>query len=248
MEAISNICSTYGVRLIEDASHAIGASYNGSKVGANCYCDITIFSFHPVKIITTAEGGLATTNDPKLAQRMDLYRSHGITRDASLMDGDSEGPWYYQQVELGFNYRMTELQAALGISQLDRLDDFVSKRNELAQRYDELLEGLPLHTPKQDPKCVSARHLYIVRLDLDKLRSSRRDIFCALRDAGIGVNVHYIPIHLQPYYQGLGFNKGDFPKAEAFYQQAVSLPLYPNLSETDQDYIVSTIKNLLLGT
>lgn len=245
MARIGELARRYGFRVIEDASHAIGASYGGRPVGCCEHADITVFSFHPVKIITTAEGGLLTTNDPQLAERLRRLRSHGITRDPAAMTGPSEGPWYYQQLELGFNYRMTDLQAALGLSQLQRLDAFVARRRQLVARYVERLAGLPLGLPQLQAGAEPAWHLYPVRLRLERLQRSHREIFEALRGAGIGVNLHYIPVHLQPYYQQLGFAPGDFPEAERYYAEALSLPLFPDLTDDQQDQVASTLASVL---
>jgi UDP-4-amino-4,6-dideoxy-N-acetyl-beta-L-altrosamine transaminase len=242
MKGIAALARQYGFRVIEDASHAIGASYDGAPVGNGAYADITVFSFHPVKIVTTAEGGLCVTNDAALAQRMELARSHGMTRAPELMEGESDGPWYYQQVSLGYNYRMTELQAALGLNQLKSLQRFVDRRHELARRYDQLLQGLPLTRPHQSPEGRSALHLYPVVLH-DTGR--RREVFEGLRAGGIGVNVHYIPVHLQPYYRRLGSQPGDCPQAEAYYAGAISLPLYYDLSFEAQDKVVRVLAGLL---
>ena len=235
MRAISELAQSYGVRVIEDASHAIGARYLDQPVGNCAYSDICVFSFHPVKIITTAEGGLATTNDPKLAERMQLHRSHGVTRDPKLMDQASEGGWYYQMVDLGYNYRMTEMQAALGVTQFERLDTFVARRNILAKRYDELLADLPVVCPAQHPDNYSAFHLYPIQVE------NRAQVFAQLRENGIGVNVHYIPVHTQPFWKARGFKEGDFPNSEAYYNRAVSIPLYFGLSEADQDKVIEEI-------
>lgn len=241
MAAIHALAQRYGFHIIEDASHAIGGRYRGEFVGNCRYSDITVFSFHPVKIVTTAEGGLALTNKPQLAERMALLRSHGITRDPAQMTQAADGPWYYQQVDLGFNYRMTELQAALGISQMSRLDAYVARRHALAARYDAVLADLPLVTPWQHPDAYSAYHLYVVRC----AAVARRDVFKRLRAAGIGANVHYIPVHTQPYYQQRGFLLGDFPLAEAYYAEAISLPLFPTLTEADQDAVIAALRDAL---
>ncbi|SER65271.1 UDP-4-amino-4,6-dideoxy-N-acetyl-beta-L-altrosamine transaminase [Halopseudomonas bauzanensis] len=241
MAAIHALGQRYGFRIIEDASHAIGGKYKGDYVGSGAFSDITVFSFHPVKIITTAEGGMALTNDDELAQRMALLRSHGITRDAELMTQAPDGLWYYQQVDLGFNYRMTELQAALGVSQMERLDQFVARRHQLARRYDELLRGLPLLTPWQHPDSYSGLHLYVIRLRLDQIQASHRQVFESLREQGIGVNLHYIPVHTQPYYQQMGFKAGDFPQAEQYYAEAISLPMFQTMTDVQQDDVVAAV-------
>lgn len=241
---IAELVRPLGIRIVEDASHALGGSYLGRPVGGCPYSDITVFSFHPVKIVTTAEGGAAMTNDSDLAAHMERLRSHGITRDPALMTHELDGPWYYQQLELGWNYRMTELQAALGISQLSRLGTFVDRRNELAERYDALLAGLPLDLPGRQDETRSAFHLYIIRLK-DRDRARHREVFEALRAADIGVNLHYIPVHLQPYYRSFGFGPGDFPMAENYYQRAISIPNYPGLTDADQDKVVVAIGSAL---
>lgn len=241
MAAIHALSQQYGFKVIEDASHAIGGKYHKQPIG-NCeFSDITVFSFHPVKIITTAEGGLATTNDPVLAQKMQLLRSHGITRDANLMTDEPDGGWYYQQIDLGFNYRMTELQGALGVSQMNYLDDFVTRRHQLAKRYDELLTDLPIMLPYRNPANYSGFHLYPIQLTADSGKT-RKQVFDSLRAQHIGVNVHYIPVHTQPYYAKLGFKQGDFPHAERYYAQAISLPLYYDLSEASQTQVVDALK------
>ena len=242
MHEIAKLVRPLGIRIVEDASHAVGGSYMGQPVGSCKYSDITIFSFHPVKIITTAEGGMALTNDSNLAARMERLRSHGITRDAGLMTQEPDGPWYYQQLELGWNYRMTDMQAALGLSQLTRLAEFVDLRNALAERYDSLLAELPLDVPRQMVGVRSAFHLYVVLLH-DPVR--HRAVFEALRADGIGANLHYIPVHLQPYYRDLGFSQGDFPAAEKYYKRAISIPLHFRLSETEQDTVVASLRYAL---
>ena len=244
MEAIYELSKEYGFRIIEDASHAIGGEYNNIKVGASPYSDITVFSFHPVKIITTGEGGAALTNNKQLFEKLELFRTHGITRDTDKMTHESEGGWYYQQIELGFNYRITDLQAALGISQMSRIDSFVSKRNKLAERYDENLSNLPLALPKTPNNTYSSYHLYIIKIN-EKSKVGRKELFDFLRDNNIGVNVHYIPVHLQPYYKKRGFSEGDFPEAERFYKKAISLPLHPQLTLKEQDFVINKISELL---
>lgn len=246
MEAIHTLAQKYGFKIIEDASHAIGGKYQGEFIGNCRYSDITVFSFHPVKIITTAEGGMAMTNSDELVHQMTLLRSHGITRDAKYMTHEPDGPWYYQQVGLGFNYRMTELQAALGISQMDRLDAYVSRRHELAKRYDQLLKDLPVTTPWQHPDSYSGLHLYVIRLQLQKISKNHRQVFEALRDQEIGVNLHYIPVHTQPHYQQMGFKEGDFPQSERYYAEAISLPMYQTLSDSQQNEVAAVLHKVLL--
>ena len=245
MKEINDLSNRYGFRVIEDASHAIGGKYLEDPIGSCKYSDITVFSFHPVKIITTAEGGLATTNSKKLAEKMQIYRSHGVTRNEELMNKTSEGSWYYQQVDLGFNYRMTELQAALGISQMKRLDEFVAKRHILKRRYDSLLSNLPLISPYQDNNCYSAMHLYPIQLELNKIGKSRDQIFEKMRIYNIGVNVHYIPIYNHPYYQNLGFKKGSFPISESYYARAISIPLFRTMTFEQQDEVAAILENEL---
>lgn len=242
LNEIAELVLPLGIRIVEDASHAVGGSFMGDPVGSCKYSDVTVFSFHPVKIITTAEGGMAMTNDPVLAARMQRLRSHGITRETELMTEEPDGPWYYQQIELGWNYRMTEMQAALGLSQQSRLVEIVDRRNELADRYDSLLADLPLELPGRLEGALSAFHLYVVRLHDPE---SHLAVFEALRADGIGVNLHYIPVHLQPYYRDLGFTEGDFPAAEAYYERAISIPMFFGLSEADQDAVVASLKRAL---
>jgi UDP-4-amino-4,6-dideoxy-N-acetyl-beta-L-altrosamine transaminase len=240
MKRIHSLSKEYGFKIIEDASHAIGGKYQNKSVGGCQYSDVTVFSFHPVKIITTAEGGLATTNDKELAERMQLFRSHGVTRDSRLMTKKPKGDWHYQQVDLGFNYRMTELQAALGISQMQKLDEFVSKRHILQERYDTLLSDLSILRPYQDKDGYSALHLYPVLCD-----KNREQVFNRLRKSGIGVNVHYIPIHTQPYYQQFGFKEGDFPNSEAYYNKVISIPLFHTMTIKQQDEVCDALKRAL---
>ncbi|WP_386080156.1 UDP-4-amino-4,6-dideoxy-N-acetyl-beta-L-altrosamine transaminase [Vreelandella sp. F11] len=245
MEAIYNLSQRFGFSIIEDASHAIGGKYKSEFIGSGCYSDITIFSFHPVKIVTTAEGGMALTNDDELASRMNLLRSHGVTRDQNLMTHEPDGPWYYQQVELGYNYRMTELQAALGITQMNRLDAFVARRHELAKRYDELLRNLPVITPWQHPDSYSGLHLYVIRLQLDAIKKTHRQVFESLREQGIGVNLHYIPVHTQPYYKEMGFEPDAYQQAMQYYREAISLPMFQGLEDQEQDDVVQALKTAL---
>lgn len=242
MAAIRELSVRFGFKILEDASHAIGGSYKGEPVGNCRFSDITVFSFHPVKIITTGEGGMALTNDRELAGRMALLRSHGITRDAEMMTHPPDGPWYYQQIDLGFNYRMTDIQAALGLSQLERLDSYVTKRNEIAARYDELLASLPLTVPRIAPDVRSAFHLYVVRLGADVSPAAHRQIFEEMILAGIGVNLHYIPVYRQPYFERMGFSPQDFPEAESYYREAMTLPLHPGLSGSDQEHVVNSLR------
>lgn len=247
MQAIHALSKKYGFNIIEDASHAIGGKYRGVPIGNGRYSDITVFSFHPVKIVTTAEGGAALTNDERLAVKMNLFRSHGVTRDPSLIVGASHGAWYYQQVELGYNYRMTELQAALGVSQMSRLTEFVASRHILAKRYKEFLAKLPITLPYQLPETYSGLHLYVIRLQLDKITKTHKQVFDELRANGIGVNLHYIPVHTQPYYKKLGFQAGDFPQAESYYQEAISLPMFHLMTLDQQDEVVRVLSAILQG-
>jgi UDP-4-amino-4,6-dideoxy-N-acetyl-beta-L-altrosamine transaminase len=242
MKKIHSLSLEYGFKIIEDASHAIGGKYINKKIGSCQYSDITVFSFHPVKIITTAEGGLATTNSTLIAKKMQLYRSHGITRDKSDLKIKTDGSWHYQQVELGFNYRMTELQAALGINQMKRLDEFVARRHILQKRYDLLLKNLPIIKPYQNKNVYSAVHLYPIQINRKYVSKNREQIFNELREAGLGVNVHYIPIHTQPYYLQLGFKEGDYPNSEAYYSHAISIPLFSSMTLEQQDEVVSILK------
>lgn len=245
MAAIHALGQKYGFKIIEDASHAIGGKYRDEPIGNGRFSDITVFSFHPVKIITTAEGGMALTNDDELATRLGLLRSHGITRDPTLMTQPMDGPWYYQQVALGYNYRITDIQAALGVSQMTRLTQYVARRHEIAQRYDTLLADLPLTLPWQHPDSYSAYHLYVIRLKLDEIVSTHRQVFEALRAANIMVNLHYIPVHTQPYYQQMGFKHGDYPEAERYYREAISIPMHPTLTEAEQDEVIRVLISAL---
>jgi UDP-4-amino-4,6-dideoxy-N-acetyl-beta-L-altrosamine transaminase len=245
MSALHALSQKYGFKIIEDASHAIGGKYKGEFIGNGRYSDITVFSFHPVKIITTAEGGIALTNRDELAEKMALLRSHGITRDTAQMTHAPDGPWYYQQIGLGFNYRMTELQAALGLSQMQRLDAYVARRHDLARRYDRLLADLPLITPWQHPDSYSGMHLYVIRLQLDMISKTHQQVFEALRGQGIGVNLHYIPVHTQPHYQSMGFRVGDFVQAEKYYAEAISLPMFQALTDAQQDKVLTALEMAL---
>ena len=241
MYKIHNLSKKYGFRIIEDASHAIGGKYENKPIGGCQYSDITVFSFHPVKIITTGEGGMCLTNDPKLAISLNRYRSHGIVRQASEMTSIPDGPWYYQQIELGYNYRMTDIQAALGLSQMNRLDDFVAARHVIANRYNELLNEDWLELPWQHPDTHSGLHLYIIRVKKNKQGNTHRQLFEKLRSAGILVNLHYIPIYRHPYYEVIGYDKQDFPQAESYYSEAISIPMFASLNESEQQFVVDTI-------
>jgi len=245
MLRIWELSKRYGFNIVEDAAHAVGASYRGDKIGSCRYSDITVFSFHPVKIITTGEGGMLTTNRSDLHEKLRLLRSHGIARNKSRFTGAGQGGWYYEQIDLGYNYRMTDIQAALGVSQMRRLDDFVKRRQQLAGRYDEMLSSLPVITPWQSPDGNSANHLYVVKLDSARTEKSRNEVYDMLQEQGIRVNVHYIPVHTQPYYRMLGFKHGDFPVAEEYYTKAISLPMYSSLSVEDQDRVVSAVRKCL---
>lgn len=245
MAAIHTLAERFDFKIIEDASHAIGARYRDEPIGSCRYSDITVFSFHPVKIVTTGEGGVATTNDSVLARRMELLRSHGITREAEEMTHAPDGPWYYQQVDLGFNYRMTDMQAALGLSQMNRLEEFVERRHALAARYDSLLSELPVVLPWQHPDGYSGLHLYVIRLRPGVIDAKHAYVFQALRNEGIGVNLHYIPVYRQPYYQQLGFPVGYCPEAERYYGEAMTLPMYPGLAKEEQDEIVGALARVL---
>jgi UDP-4-amino-4,6-dideoxy-N-acetyl-beta-L-altrosamine transaminase len=245
MRAIAALARRYAFTLIEDASHAVGARYAGRPVGCGEFAAMTVFSFHPVKIITTGEGGMVLTNRPELAERLGRLRSHGMTRDPAQMDEPSHGPWYYQQVELGFNYRMTDIQAALGLSQLGKLEGFIARRRALVARYQAAFAGLPLTLPGLQAEAESAWHLYVVRLQTEQIESTHREVFEALREAGVGVNLHYIPVHLQPYYRELGFKPGDYPEAERYYAQAISLPVFPAMTDAQQDYVIEQVQRLL---
>ena len=241
MENIHRLSKMYGFHVIEDASHAIGATYKGVPVGSCLFSDIAVFSFHPVKIITTGEGGVATTNDHDLAARMALLRSHGVTREPELMHDVPHGPWYYEQIALGFNYRMTDLSAALGASQMMRLSEFVEARHAIATRYDNIFVGQPVCTPFQHPDTYSSFHLYIVRPDLASLQVTHRELFERLRTRGILANLHYIPVYRHPYYSSAGYRRSDFPNSEGYYSEAISLPIFPGLTAEQQDEVVAAL-------
>ena len=246
MKRIHALAEEYGFTILEDASHAVGADYLDTKVGSCAFSDMAVFSFHPVKIVTTGEGGMILTNNRDLYEKLTLYRSHGITRDPEKMTHAADGPWYYQQIDLGYNYRMTDLQAALGYSQMQRLDAFVARRREIAARYDELLRDLPLTTPYVMEGAAPSWHIYIVRLDFARIGKPKEQIFSEMKKRGVVLNLHYIPVHLQPYYEELGFAKGDFPQSEAYYEEALTLPLYYDLTDAQQDQIVHALKDVLM--
>lgn len=246
MQAIYKLSQEFGFSIIEDASHAIGGRYLNQAIGSCVYSDISVFSFHPVKILTTAEGGAVLTNNANLAEKLQLYRGHGITKKKDQMIGEVDGDWYYQQIVLGYNYRMTDLQAALGISQLQRLSQFVETRQQLVARYHQYLVNLPITLPVSIENTISSWHLYVIRLQLDKIKLIHKDVFDALRCRGIGVNIHYIPVHLQPYYQKMGFKFGDFPEAEKYYQEAISLPLFYGMTHKEQDQVITALQEILL--
>lgn len=245
MKRIHELSVEYGFTVLEDASHAIGADYLDTRVGSCAYSDMAVFSFHPVKIITTGEGGMVLTNNEDLYKKLCLYRSHGITRDASLMTHEPDGPWYYQQIDLGYNYRMTEIQAALGFSQMDRLDEFVDRRRYLVNRYNELLQDLPVVIPQVLEGANPSWHLYMVRVDFSKAKQDKVQFFAEMKKRGIVLNLHYIPVHTQPYYQKLGFKQGDFPKSEKYYEEIFTLPLYYALTEEQQDDVVAALRDCL---
>ncbi|MDC0992878.1 UDP-4-amino-4,6-dideoxy-N-acetyl-beta-L-altrosamine transaminase [Alphaproteobacteria bacterium] len=245
MPAIFALGQKYGFKIIEDASHAIGASYNSTYVGSCSHSDITVFSFHPVKIITTGEGGLATTNDILLANRMYRLRAHGIINDKELMHPRQENEiWNYQQVELGFNYRMTDIHAALGVSQMTRLDEFVERRHEIAEYYNDQLKSLPIIAPWQAPASRSSYHLYPIRINEAQCKKNQRQLYDRFYQHGVAANLHYIPVHRQPFYERKGFSVGDFPEAERFHREVISIPIYPRLSKKSQETVVQLIKDI----
>lgn len=247
MAQLADLAKSFGFIVIEDAAHAIGGRYRETRIGSCSFSDMTVLSFHPVKIITTGEGGMVLTNRQDLYEKLVRLRSHGITRNPAFMKGTPHGPWYYEQIELGFNYRMTDIQAALGTSQMARLDAFVEKRRALAVRYDQAFADLPVTRPWQHRDCSSAWHLYVIRLQTDKIRISHAQVFEKLRKAGIEVNLHYIPVHMQPYYRNLGFRPGDFPEAEKYYEEAISLPLFFGLTESDQDFVMDILRQTIMS-
>ena len=242
LQKVFDLSKEYGFSIIEDASHALGSKYSGEHIGSCVYSDISVFSFHPVKNITTGEGGMILTNNQKLSEKIHLYRSHGITRDKKKMINKEEGLWYYEQLLLGFNFRMSDIHAALGISQMNSLDKFISKRNELSQIYTEELKGLPLTIQRVRKEDLSAWHIFVIRLKLSELKLSRLEIYNSLRNKGIGVNVHYIPVHMQPFYKNLGFNKGDFPNSENYYDGAITIPMFTKLKKKEIKYVIQALK------
>jgi len=245
MDEIYDLSKKYGFSVIEDASHAIGGRYKDEPIGNCRFSDMTIFSFHPVKIITSGEGGMIMTNRRDLYEKLILLRSHGITRNPALMTEFSQGPWYYQQIDLGYNYRITDIQAALGVSQMNKIDSFVQRRHEIAERYNQELQVFPLILPLQHPDTYSAYHLYVIRLKLTELTLTHRDIYIKLREKGIGVNLHYIPVHTQPYFQKLGFKLGQYPQAEQYYEEAISIPIYYSLTNKQQAYVIRTLNEVI---
>ena len=242
LQKVFDLSKEYGFSIIEDASHALGSKYSGEHIGSSVYSDISVFSFHPVKNITTGEGGMILTNNQKLSEKIHLYRSHGITRDTKKMINKEEGLWYYEQLLLGFNFRMSDIHAALGISQMNSLDKFISKRNELSQIYTEELKGLPLTIQRVRKEDLSAWHIFVIRLKLSELKLSRLEIYNSLRNKGIGVNVHYIPVHLHPFYKNLGFNKGDFPNSENYYDGAITIPMFTKLKKKEIKFVIQALK------
>ena len=246
MESIKDLSEQYGFHIIEDASHAIGGTYKGTQIGSCRYSDITVFSFHPVKIITTGEGGMVMTNQKVIRDKVMTLRSHGITRNATEMEQGSSGPWDYQQLQLGYNYRLTDIQAALGLSQLQRITEFVNTRIKIVETYRHAFANASIQVQSKSHDSVSANHLFIIRLSGEDIKN-RLSIFNRLRDLGIGVNVHYKPVHMQPFYQRLGFGVGDFPEAERYYSEAITLPLHPRLSDAEIAHIVNSVKSCVTG-
>jgi UDP-4-amino-4,6-dideoxy-N-acetyl-beta-L-altrosamine transaminase len=246
MERIYALGQRYGFRIIEDASHAIGGRYQNAPVGDCRFSDITVFSFHPVKVVTSVEGGMTVTNDDALAASLRRLRNHGITRDANEMTHAPDGPWYYQQIELGYNYRLTDVHAALGLSQMSRIDEFVERRHAIARRYDEAFAALPLVTPYQAADTYSALHLYVIRLQLEQLRRGHREIFDSLRDAGVGVNLHYIPVYRQPYHARPDLDRSRFPESEGYYATAITLPMYAGLTDAEQERVIDAVKTAIV--
>jgi len=247
MEEISELARGRGIAIVEDASHALGSAYRQRPVGCCQWSDAAVFSFHAVKIITSGEGGMILTNRADLYENLIRLRTHGMTRRADLFQQPDPGPWYYEQLELGYNYRLTDIQAALGLSQSKRLDEFVSRRREIVRHYNEALSDLPITLPWQDPSTNPSWHLYVIRLVLDRIKKTQREVFEGLRRAGIGVNLHYIPVHFHPFYRKLGFNPGDFPEAEKYYREAVTLPLFTRLNRDEQDFVVAQLRKILLN-
>jgi len=241
MERIYDLSNKYNFKIIEDACHALGGSYRNKKIGSCVFSDMAVFSFHPVKTLTTGEGGMILTNNEELYEKLLCLRTHGITRDSKFMEGNPDGPWYYEQIGLGMNYRITDIQASLGISQLTHLDEFISRRHELAKRYNEALSGLPITTPYMHPEAYSAFHLYVIRLKLNEIKKTRKEVFEFLRKKEIGVNVHYIPVHTQPYYRNLGFSYGQFPESERYYNEVITLPLYSFMTENEQNRVIESL-------
>lgn len=242
LKKIFDLSKEYGFSIIEDASHALGSKYSEEQIGSSTYSDISVFSFHPVKNITTGEGGMILTNNKEIAEKVNLYRSHGVTRDTNKMFNKNEGLWYYEQLLLGFNFRMNEIQASLGISQMNSLDKFISKRNEVSQMYMKNLKNLPLTFQKVRNEDLSAWHLFIIHLKLDQLELTRLEIYNSLREKGIGVNVHYIPVHLQPFYRNLGFKQGDYPNSESYYDGALTIPMYTKLKKKDIEFVIQALQ------
>lgn len=241
MARIRELSDTYGFKVLEDGAHGVGGTYRGKPVGSCEYSDATTFSFHPVKIVTTGEGGLVLTNDERVAHQAQLLHTHGITREEDEMRGEPDGPWYYQQIELGYNFRITDIQAALGVSQMGRLDAFVSRRNEIARAYLTAFADLPVRCQQVPDDVLSSYHLFVIELE----RHDRAEVYDRLRELGVGSAVHYIPVHLQPYYRDLGFNQGDFPNAERYYSRAITLPMYPALTDVDVEAVVTAVRTAL---